>query len=101
MPDFTPAPGSTATCAPSATIFLTVSGVAATRGSPGSVSAAIAIFMRPPTAAGQCGRLATGAAPQRSSRSGQEISHEDKDGDDDGDIPFHQREEPLVHTLVL
>ena len=33
MPDLTPAPGSTATSAPSPIIFLTVSGVAATRGS--------------------------------------------------------------------
>ena len=33
MPDFVPAPGSTATSAPSPTSFLTVSGVAATRDS--------------------------------------------------------------------
>jgi hypothetical protein len=32
-------------------IFLTVSGVAATRGSPASTSAATATFMVPPTAA--------------------------------------------------
>jgi len=46
-----PAPGSTATSAPSPTIFLTVSGVAATRGSEGSDSAPIAIFMLPPIVA--------------------------------------------------
>jgi hypothetical protein len=48
-PDFLPAPGSTATSAPSATIFLIVSGVAAACGSPASLSAATAIFMLPPT----------------------------------------------------
>jgi hypothetical protein len=54
MPDFTPAPGSTATSAPSAIIFLTVSGVAATRGSPASVSAATAIFIK---SSGACLRM--------------------------------------------
>src|SRR5215469_14514735 len=52
MPDFTPAPVSTATSAPSARIFFTVSAVAATRGSAGSISAGTATFMMPPTAAG-------------------------------------------------
>src|SRR6185437_8668855 len=47
-PDLTPAPGSTATSAPSALYFFTVSGEAATRGSEGSISLATAIFMRPP-----------------------------------------------------
>jgi hypothetical protein len=47
-PDFVPAPGSTATSAPSATIFLIGSGVAAACGSPASLSAATAIFMLPP-----------------------------------------------------
>src|SRR5262252_2604102 len=41
MPDFKPAPGSTANSAPNALSFLTVSGVAATRGSAGSLSRAI------------------------------------------------------------
>src|ERR1700741_603036 len=49
-PDLMPAPGSTATSAPSALNFLTVSGDAATRGSDGSISLATAIFMRPPLA---------------------------------------------------
>src|SRR5215510_12352203 len=49
-PDLTPAPGSTATSAPSALNFLTVSGDAATRGSDGSISLATAIFIRPPLA---------------------------------------------------
>jgi hypothetical protein len=44
MPDLTPAPGSTATSAPSATIRFTVSGVAETRNSPPSLSAQTAIF---------------------------------------------------------
>jgi len=43
MPDFVPAPGSTATSAPSPFIFLTVSGVAATRPSAGSTSRATAM----------------------------------------------------------
>src|SRR4029077_11454355 len=44
-PDLTPAPGSTATSAPSALNFFTVSGEAATRGSEGSISLATAIFI--------------------------------------------------------
>src|SRR4030095_9847058 len=44
-PDLIPAPGSTATSAPSALNFFTVSGEAATRGSDGSISLATAIFM--------------------------------------------------------
>jgi len=47
-PDFVPAPGSTATSAPSATIFLIVSGIPAACGSPASLSTAAAIFMLPP-----------------------------------------------------
>src|SRR5712691_9583686 len=43
MPDFVPALGSTATSAPSPCIFLTVSGVAATRASAGSTSRATAM----------------------------------------------------------
>jgi hypothetical protein len=50
-PDFVPAPGSTATSAPSATIFLIVSGVAAACGSPASLSAATATFRLPPARA--------------------------------------------------
>src|SRR6516165_1813093 len=46
MPDFAPAPGSTAISAPSAFIFFTVSGVAATRLSIGSVSRATAMRIR-------------------------------------------------------
>src|SRR5580704_13170957 len=45
MPDLMPAPGSMAISAPSAFIFFTVSGVAATRGSAGSISTGMAIFM--------------------------------------------------------
>src|SRR5258708_5737008 len=47
MPDLVPAPGSTATSAPSAFIFLTVSGVAATRSSPASTSRATAMRIHP------------------------------------------------------
>src|SRR5450830_1275714 len=46
MPEARQAPRATTTSAPSALNFLTVSGVAATRGSAASVSAAIAILMR-------------------------------------------------------
>src|SRR5262252_4796613 len=69
MPDLTPAPACTATVAPSATIFLTVSGVAATRGSSASASAITATFINPPSA--------------RRVSSRQEKCHEDKDHDDD------------------
>src|SRR5882757_1416076 len=50
-PDLMPAPGSTATSAPSALNFLMVSGEAATRGSDGSISLTTAIFMSPSTVA--------------------------------------------------
>src|SRR5271154_5171053 len=94
-PDLIPAPGSTATSAPSPIIFLTVSGVAATRGSPASVSAATATFMIPPTAArplsGRC---------RYSSGSGQENRHQDQDRDDDCHHHFHQRDEIAVGLFV-
>src|ERR1700704_4858341 len=51
-PDLIPAPGSTATSAPNALNFFTVSGEAATRGSDGSISLATAIFIKPPAARG-------------------------------------------------
>src|SRR6201996_7452465 len=51
-PDLIPAPGSTAISTPSALNFLTVSGVAATRGSEASISLATAIFIGPPAAQG-------------------------------------------------
>src|SRR6266566_4140765 len=47
MPDLTPAPGSTASSAPNALSFLTVSGVAATRGSAASLSRAIPMRIHP------------------------------------------------------
>src|SRR5579862_3983486 len=68
-PDLIPAPGSTATSAPSALNFFTVSGEAATRGSDGSISLATAIFMGPPAArkirrrhSGQIGKSGAGLA---------------------------------------
>src|SRR5262245_1576747 len=100
MPDFTPAPCSTATSAPSETNFFTVSGVAATRGSPGSVSAAIAIFMKPPTAARLLRRAVRARAPEAPT-SGQKIRHPQEDDCDDDDVPLHQREEHPVGALVL
>src|SRR5258705_9915115 len=47
IPDLVPAPGSTAISAPSAFIFLTVSGVAATRPSAASASRATAMRIHP------------------------------------------------------
>src|SRR6185312_15345965 len=100
-----PAPGSTATSAPSAISFLTVSGVAATRGSSGSVSAAIAIFMTPPEdkedhygRTGQRPRMPLGGP--RSCGSGQEIGHKAEDQHDDDEVPLQQFDEQFVGTLV-
>src|SRR6516225_5983762 len=86
MSDLTPAPACTATVAPSATIFLTVSGVAATRGSSASVSAITATFMNPP--------------PARRVRSRQEKCHKYQDHDDDRERHFNQRNETAVHLFV-
>src|SRR5262245_37840981 len=61
MPDFVPAFGSTATSAPSAFIFLTVSGVAATRFSPASISRATAMRIHPPPR--KTGNAETASAP--------------------------------------
>src|SRR5262245_45368998 len=86
MPDLTPAPACTATVAPRATIFLTVSGVAATRGSSASVSAITATFINPP--------------PARRVRSGEKISHQNKDYDDDRERHLHQRDEIAIRQFV-
>src|SRR3954447_25115540 len=99
MPDLMPAPGCTATSAPSPIIFLTVSGVAATRGSDGSASAATAIFMMPPRPpAPERRRLqAPATGPNRSS---QKIGHPGDDDDDDAHDPPHQRQEIQIGLLV-
>src|SRR6202034_3572740 len=96
MPDLNPAPGSTATSAPRPTIFLTVSGVAATRGSPESVSATTATFINPPTAA------MAGNQPMSvfAVRSRQEIRHPDNNDDDDCHRHFHQRDEIAVRLFM-
>src|SRR5215469_1404410 len=85
-PDLRPAPGSTATSAPSALNFFTVSGEAATRGSAGSISLATAIFMGPPDGArrAQYRRCAGCDAAQPNDRSDQEVRHQDQD-DRDGE----------------
>src|ERR1700751_4975653 len=85
MPDLIPAPASTATAAPSPIIFLTVSGVAATRGSPPSVSAITATFIDPPTA-----RLGSAPLPVNAIRSRQEKCHQDEDGNDNRQRDLHQ-----------
>src|SRR5262249_24203974 len=95
MPDLTPAPDSTATVAPRPIIFLTVSGVAATRGSPASLSAITATFMDPPTA-----RLPLYARAAPAIRSHQEKRHQDKDHDDHRQRYFHQRNEVAIGVLV-
>src|SRR5262245_41647131 len=69
MPDFIPAPGSTVTSAPSPCIFLTVSGVAATRPSSGSLSRATAMRIPPSPGAGRSVRAsATGREPKCNQR---------------------------------
>src|SRR5512138_2146377 len=105
-PDLTPAPGSTATSAPSALNFFTVSGDAATRGSDGSISLATAIFMRPPLArtrrlalfplawipvfAGWRANFRTAPQTQRGvGGSGQEDRHHGDDEDDRGRAVLH------------
>src|SRR4051812_16047513 len=100
MPDFTPAPGCTATSAPSPIIFLTVSGVAATRGSDGSASAATAIFIMPPTAARSHRRRCEASGCEEPNRSGQEIGHPDQDDDDKSQGPFHERQKTQIGLLM-
>src|SRR3954447_22245097 len=116
-PDLMPAPGSTATSAPSALNFFTVSGDAATRGSDGSISLATAIFMRPPAPRGSrtdklalfpqewvpvccrpAPRHARGGAMVR--RSGQEKSHHADDEDDGSRAVLHQHDEALIGLLM-
>src|SRR5689334_9713806 len=107
MPDLTPAPGSTATSAPSAVIFLMVSGVAATRGSPASTSAATATFMIPPTAAsrvvGSMGLSRRLPGPPEAATpfgSDEEDGHENDDDDDGREHAFHQIDEIAVGLLM-
>src|SRR3954447_18051418 len=100
MPDLTPAPGCTATSAPSPIIFLTVSGVAATRGSDGSASAATAIFIMPPTAGPHLAGSGSGPQGGEPDRSGQKIGHSGDDEDDKAPHPFHQRDEIPIGLLV-
>src|SRR5581483_6246638 len=87
MPALRPAPGSTATSAPSPIIFLTVSGVAATRGSPESVSAATAIFME-------------SSDGGRNGRSDQEVRHQDNNHDDYGNSHLGQVDEGPIRLLM-
>src|ERR1700693_1306404 len=94
-----PAPGSTATCAPRPISFLTVSGVAATRGSLVSASAGIAIFMLPPTRA-----WSSEAALQRQygrERSGEEIGHQNEQDDHEGDAHFGELQKKPIRVFVL
>src|SRR5512138_757988 len=112
-PDLMPAPGSTATSAPSALNFFTVSGDAATRGSDGSISLATAIFMRPPLARTRTlalfplgwipvlrparGQIFLSRRKMRcgTSRSGQEDRHQGDDRNDGRGAVLHQHDEPF------
>src|SRR6266403_4070759 len=77
MPDFVPASGSTAISAPSAFIFLTVSGVAATRPSLASISRAMAMRIHQPP------RGATTPVEPRSAARGERERDQRKDHHDD------------------
>src|SRR5262249_9916290 len=119
-PEPAPAPVCTATSAPRPFIRRTVSGVAATRGSPPSTSAGIAIFMLPPMAA--CQRSAghtlsmdrarqsdlrmvtgppSGPCVNQPTTSGEEDGHEDEDHRQDDDGPLRELDEEPVGPLVL
>src|SRR5262245_24615292 len=84
-----------ATSAPRPISFLTVSGVAATRGSPASISRGMAIFMMPPR-----GCRPPSDRPPRI-WSDEEISHQDEQDDDEGNAGFGEREEHPVGVLVF
>src|SRR5882757_2343805 len=73
MPDLVPAPGSTAISAPSAFIFLTVSGVAATRSSPASSSRATAMRIHP--SPGERRRTSGRASATRGERQREQRDH--------------------------
>src|SRR6185295_17493971 len=102
MPDLIPAPGSIATSAPRPISFLTVSGVAAPRGTEESVSAPIAIFMLPLAAERSGHGLVAGlvARATTDSISDQEVGHSDHNEDDHPHAPFHQGDEVQIGLLV-
>src|SRR5688572_10558786 len=81
IPERTPAPPSTATSAPSPISRFTVSGVPATRGSAGSDSAAIAIFMD---------------TPSKAKGLGEEVGHQDQDDHDDAVRPLGELDEAFI-----
>jgi hypothetical protein len=79
---------------------LTVSGVAATRGSPASISAATAIFIIPPVT-----KLTSAADPRETVaafkvRLGEKDRHQDDNDDDHRESGFHQGYEISVALLV-
>src|SRR5262249_22548997 len=84
-----------ATSAPRLTIFLTVSGVAATRGSPASISSGMAIFMMPPRG------CRTGATGRRGSGSDEEIGHQDEQDDDERNARLGQRQKHPIGIFML
>src|SRR6185503_20566755 len=104
IPEAMPAPRATATSAPRALNFLTVSGVAATRGSLASVSRATAIRIRAsPTPAAHCsGRNPGKGEDQEADDEGHHArglgaGQEAGDQADNGDDEDRQRREPVAH----
>src|SRR5579862_7675254 len=103
-----------ATSAPSPAIFLTVSGVAATRGSSASISAGTATFIFPPASAflkprvgGQLGPYETArrpqpaTAPQRARyRSGEEVRHQNQNDDHHRDGSPHQPDKQMIGPFM-
>src|SRR5882757_7452440 len=86
------------TSAPSAFIFFTVSGVAATRGSAGSTSAGIATFIRPP----RRDQLRPDHRPRgKIAGSNEEVSHQNEENHKETDDPLRQRDEEAIHPLVF
>src|SRR6202165_3319312 len=102
-----PAPASTRTSAPSARIFFTLSGVAATRGSVSSASAGMAIFMLPPGPRSDC--TDAQAVPMRRPaaarghvwNSGEENGHGQENDGDHHQGAFHQSDEKPIGALAL
>src|SRR5207237_9418573 len=102
-PGFAPPPLSPAPSAPRPRIFLTVSGVAAPRGSAGSSSAGTATFMMPPAAAGlgtsRAGREGPPPAGSRVDASGEENGHADEDHNHNRPGPLQRRQYVLIGSL--
>src|SRR5882757_5393046 len=106
MPEPMPAPRVTATSAPSALNFLTVSGVAATRGSPASVSRATAIRIHVFPAVLNLVRRQPGEGKDGEAEREGDVArrlaagHQTRDQADDGDNEDQQRRQPVSHDAA-